>query len=341
MALRFPADLAAWQHWHQRQHPLRRFVHRLRGTGQATPEYKIGRRGGPTRLLIGLESGSASSLLALITPLDFLHDRGIAVVAPASVDDRLLPPDLEWSPCDLDLDTLLPDGGVVVSTGHYLPIGAALHAQASSTTRFVTVQHGLLTPLAPPLASRTTLLAWSQADAEFWRSQRRDVEAVVVGSQLLWRAGTAPSTAVDEAARPIFLGQLHGAELPRLTLARAAWEFCRAHQATYRPHPAERDIISRTVHQAMGITGIEVSRDNPPLAALGRPVVSVFSTGVLEAAAGGAPAWVYCQRPPRWLAEFWDRYGMRRWGGEPTPAPPPPPSEPARAIADWLHQFAD
>ena len=49
--------------------------------------------------------------------------------------------------------------------------------------------------------------------------------------------------------------------------------------------------------------------------------MSVFSTGVLEAAAQGRDAWVDFPRPPAWLGEFWERYGMHRFGGAPTPAP--------------------
>jgi hypothetical protein len=65
-------------------------------------------------------------------------------------------------------------------------------------------------------------------------------------------------------------------------------------------------------------------------------VVSVFSTGVLEAAARGMPAWVEFPKPPSWLQEFWERYGMSRYGAEPTPAPSRPAVEPASAIARVL-----
>ena len=73
-----------------------------------------------------------------------------------------------------------------------------------------------------------------------------------------------------------------------------------------------------------------------PLADLAAPVVSVFSTGVLEAAARGLPAWVDFPDPPAWLREFWDRYDMRPYGGDPTPAPARPDEEPAVAIARLL-----
>ena len=58
-----------------------------------------------------------------------------------------------------------------------------------------------------------------------------------------------------------------------------------------------------------------VDRSGTPLRELGAPVVSVFSTGVLEAAAAGLPAWVLLRRSARrGSPEFWERYGMSRWG---------------------------
>ena len=51
-----------------------------------------------------------------------------------------------------------------------------------------------------------------------------------------------------------------------------------------------------------------------PLVDLPNPVVSIFSTGILEAAARGRDAWVDFPHPPLWLEEFWERYGMHRFG---------------------------
>ncbi len=45
-------------------------------------------------------------------------------------------------------------------------------------------------------------------------------------------------------------------------------------------------------------------------------------------------------RPPAWLGEFWERYGMRRFGHEPTPAPVRPAVEPAERIAAILEEVA-
>jgi hypothetical protein len=197
------------------------------------------------------------------------------------------------------------------------------------------VQHGLLTPYAPPLPPTARLLAFTEADASFAASGRDDVVAAEVGSQLLWEAGARTSPRSDFSdSRPVYLGQLHGAELPRTAKAHAASTFCRAHGATYRPHPAEADFASRIQHDLWELRGITIDRSGQTLSELGRPVVSVFSTGILEAAAHGVPAWVSYPSPPRWLAEFWDRYSMGRWGRVPTAAPPRPQREPAAAIAD-------
>jgi hypothetical protein len=86
--------------------------------------------------------------------------------------------------------------------------------------------------------------------------------------------------------------------------------------------------------------GITVDRSGAPLVELAAPVVSVFSTGVLEAAARGRQAWVDFPRPPAWLGEFWERYGMHRLGSEPTPAPALPDVEPARRVAEIVLEAA-
>ena len=63
----------------------------------------------------------------------------------------------------------------------------------------------------------------------------------MVGSQLLWQAGTSTrsASAVPAAPRLTYLGQLHGAELRRRDLARAARDFCGCHGAVYRPDTGE------------------------------------------------------------------------------------------------------
>jgi hypothetical protein len=173
-------------------------------------------------------------------------------------------------------------------------------------------------------------------------SGRDDVLSATVGSQLLWAAGgeRVALTADDDGARPLYLGQLHGAELPRRAKARAAEAFCRAYGAEYRPHPAEADVASRLQHRLWERAGIGIDRESKPFGDLRRPVVSVFSTGVLEAAARGLPAWVSYPCPPRWLEEFWERYSMSRWRRRPTLAPPRPEREPAAAVADHVARAA-
>ncbi len=106
----------------------------------------------------------------------------------------------------------------------------------------------------------------------------------------------APATSTPATA-PVYLGQLHAAELARRDLARAAAGFCRAHDATYRPHPSERDRLSRLLHALLASPRHPRRRRAAP-GELAAPVVSVFSTGVLEAAARGLPAWVDFPDPP-------------------------------------------
>jgi hypothetical protein len=157
----------------------------------------------------------------------------------------------------------------------------------------------------------------------------------------LWEAAARAAGAPAEGARPVYLGQLHGAELRHRDLARAAEEFCTTEHAAYRPHPAETDRRSRATHRRLERAGVAVDRSGTPLPELGAPVVSVFSTGVLEAAAAGLPAWVHFSDPPAWLAEFWERYGMSRWGMPPTAAPSRSEVEPAARVAQVVRDLAE
>lgn len=322
-------DLAAWQRWQNSRQTLLR---RARGAvTRRGSEGVLTIRGTAPRLLVALDSESPTSLRSLVRPLSHLpDDLPIAILAPGPAT-HLLP----GSSVHADGD--LPDAHVTLSLGHYLPIGARTQAHAVRTgAEVVVVQHGLLTPYAPPLPERAHLLSWSEADADFHVSGRDDVRRTVVGSQLLWEASQAPPAAVVDE-RPVWLGQLHGSELPRAALARAAEDFCRTTGARYRPHPSETDRLSRAQHRRWGRSGLELDRSRRDLAELAAPVASVFSTGVLEAAARGLPSWVHLPDPPDWVIAFWERYTMARWGdSEPTPPPSVPAREPAEQIAATL-----
>lgn len=378
-----PRSLERWQEWQASRQRLRRAKHaihhaitsRRRGAGSGAAGAGSAARGDaePTglvlhsragsaahhRVLLGVDSASPTSRAALLTALPYLS-AGVDVITPADVTlPELAGPDWERQEIREDLAPLTERGiGAVMTLGQHLRAGRAVHAWAlGADVPAAVVQHGALTPFAPPLPEQTTLLAWSEADGEFYRSGREDVAVRVVGSQMLWQAGhhgdeetpgtKLPATGADGEApdgdapaheqRPVFLGQMHGAELPRRITARTAYEFCRREGALYRPHPAETDVLSRGAHRLMRRVGIEIQDPSAPLIGAGAPVVAVFSTGVLEAAVRGIPAFVTATHTPAWLREFWERYDMRRWGfTEPTPAPAVPADEPARVIAQAL-----
>lgn len=353
MGLIYPEDLEAWSSWQANAHLLRRVKNtlkhapaRLRGGKVATntPTPVAGYlhvSGSKPHILLALDSTSPTSLGSLVRPTRYLATGSYAVWAPEDVTAHL--PEGEWAVTRLDeveLDNKLVSLRQVLALGHYMAWGGAAYRLAQRMgARFITVQHGLHTPYAPPLAPGTHLLAFSQADAEFWISGRDDVTYDVVGSQLFWEAAKKPSvTPADLSATPIFLGQMHGAELPRASFAYSSIKFAREHGAVYRPHPSEKDKLSRLTHDFMGKLGVEIDRSQQPLNQVNQPVVSIFSTGVLEAALRGIPAWVYHANPPAWLVEFWDRYGMNQWGSAPTPAPQLPEREPAEQIATILTQ---
>lgn len=340
MGLIHPADLDAWQHWHESLDPLHR-LRRLRATVRPgdgpAPLHLV--MGGPSPdVLVALDSRAASSRAALLDPIGHVPRARIAVLAPFPIDDLVGHLGTEHRVAGSDeVRRGLPEVRVALAAGDYLPAGALAHELVTSGGgRFVVAQHGLLTPHAPPLPPSALLVAWSASDAAFWTDGRADVTIEVVGSQLLHHAAAHPSAAVDRSATPVFLGQLHGAELPRAEMARVSEAFCRATGAVYRPHPSETDLRSRLTHARWARRGVQFETSGLPLDELAAPIVGVFSTGVLEAAAAGRPAWVHHPDPPEWVAELWQRYGLSRWGRNPTPTPVQPAVEPARRIAEIL-----
>lgn len=335
MGLIHPNDLGQWQRWQTGRHPLRQLLTRARSA--APTPLQLFRGSADADLLVALDATHASVRAALLAPVEHLPLERVAVLAPAGSRGAL--PQHAWAVRDVGGDETTSELSAVravIGSGHYTAVGAVAHAVAQRLDiPFGVVQHGLLTPWSPPLPPGAHLLAWSQHDAEFWASGRLDVTASTVGSALLHRAASRPGEPREGGADLLYLGQLHAAELPRRQLARAAASFCVAHHATYRPHPSERDRGSRRQHDRMSRRGVVIDRSGRDLLAAGRAVVSVFSTGVLEAAAAGIPAWVDLPQPPAWVREVWARYGMSPFGGEPTPAPPAHP-DPAVAVAAWL-----
>ena len=332
--LQIPCDLAAWHRWSATQHRLRTLRSRVRPSPEGRPVTTYRNSAEPATLIVSVASTSTSARAALFAPLNRLDDTSIAVITDVDLAD-LLP---TWEAGTDAWRPLLASARAVLGDGHYLKLGHEIwSASRERDIPYFVSQHGALTPLAPPLPPGAHLLAWSDADAAFWASGRADVKATTVGSQLLWEASVArrgqgsssgPSDAITYA------GQLHGAEMPRWGMTRAALAFCRANGAHYRPHPGERDRLSRAAHVAFARAGVQLDTAEGPLSALPGGLVSVFSTSVLEAAACGRPAWVDYPHPPPWLAAFWARYGMRRWGEEPTPPPCLPTEEPASRIRE-------
>lgn len=357
--LKYPLDLDAWQAWQRRQKKLKWAKYKLnsllasarsRTVAEEPVRGLLYTRGTKPQVLIVMDSFSPTNRNAILEPLKHLDAVDVALWVPEDASDYLdgqyaseRYSRKDWSEQEIsgdELMRLLPDVRIVLSAAQFLGRGAAAYEYARAIgAEYWMVQHGLLVPQAPPLPVGCTLLAFSEADAEFWASGRRDVTTHAVGSQLLYLA--AQKAAGAEAQKqndlePIFLGQMHGAELPRASFAYASHSFLKKFGGTYRPHPSEKDKLSVLTHKLWEKEGIRIDRSGTPLNEVPNPVVSIFSTGVLEAAIRGIPAWVYHPAPPAWLVEFWDRYGMNRWGSEPTPAPVQPEKEPARRIAELI-----
>jgi len=342
MGLRIASDIGEWHRWQQRRHLARHAKDLLFGRRNADePRATLVRGSRDADIVVLVDATHASMANAVLAPLRWIPpDRVILVLGPGV---RLDAAGTRLVTRVSDLGNHLGSATALLGCGEYTDIGAAAWdwARSSGAVTFVS-QHGALTPHAPPLPSGSTLLAWSEAEGTFWRSGRADVQHVEVGSQLLWAAGNGPAGApATGAGGPItYLGQGHAAEIPRARMVEAALRFCRAHDATYRPHPSERDKLSLLVGAGLRRSGIRFDTSGAPLATWDLPVVSVFSTGVLEAAARGRDAWVDFPRPPAWLGEFWERYGMSRFGGPPTPAPARPRVEPAQQVARILLEAA-
>lgn len=354
--LYIPEDLAKWHNWSQNRSLKQRakgilqntpivFESLLGGGGvPETPESVVGYlhvRGTCPKVLVALDTTAPTTISALVQPTQFIDSVDIAVWAPSNIQNSL--PGQNWSVELKTEDDLSPlsDIQIILSTGHYMTYGAAAYRVARKIeAEFFVVQHGLMTPFAPPLPANSTLLAFSEKDAKFWMSGRTDINYRVFGSQLFYDAAqkNAETESHDLLDQPVFLGQMHGAELPRASYAKAGYTFCKENNARYRPHPQEKDKLSVLTHRLWAKMDIEIDSGEQPLSSLPHPVVSVFSTGVLEAAIRGVPSWVYHPNPPAWVEEFWERYGMNKWGSTPTPTPEIPDREPAQAIADYIKE---
>lgn len=362
--LKYPLDLDAWQAWQRRQKKLKWAKYKLnsllasarsRTVAEEPVHGLLYTRGTKPQVLIVMDSFSPTNRNAILEPLKHLDAVDVALWVPEDASEYLdgqyaseRYSRKDWSEQEIsgdELMRLLPDIRIVLSAAQFLGRGAAAYEYARAIgAEYWMVQHGLLVPQAPPLPVGCTLLAFSEADAEFWASGRRDVTTHAVGSQLLYLA--AQKAAGAEAQKqndlePIFLGQMHGAELPRASFAYASHSFLKKFGGTYRPHPSEKDKLSVLTHKLWEKEGIRIDRSGTPLNEVPNPVVSIFSTGVLEAAIRGIPAWVYHPAPPAWLVEFWDRYGMNQWGQEPTPAPVQPKKEPAQRIAELMIEILE
>lgn len=337
MELIHPTDLAAWTAWRRSRRPLPQRARDLVRPSATPPTFSLVVPEDRSPVAVGVEARTPSVDAAMLDLVDHL-DAPPHLVAPSDVDLPCAPGStLLTELSGREVVERLPRGTVAVSTGHFLPAGALLHdAAAVHDDPFVVVQHGVLTPFAPPLPRTCTLLAWSEADARLWCGDRPGRRHEVVGSALL--AAVEPADR-RSAGPPVFLGQLHGIELGTIDQLRVATGFCRSTGATYRPHPSEVDVLSRAAHRLLRLRGVAIGATDVPLRDVDAPVVAIFSTGVLEAAARGGAAWVHHPRAAPWLRDLWQRYEMGEWGGEPTRPLPSPVPDPARAAAQLVGEL--
>lgn len=341
MALIHPRSLERWQEWNRSRRRIPGIHRALPHRAEQPAGYVLHSRTGEggARTLLGIDTADGAVHGGLPAVLPYIQG-SVLVLTPAELRLEALDGP-GWSHQRVASPTAALDDldiTAVLTLGWHLEVGRQLHAWARAAgIPGVVIQHDVLTPFAPPLPPETTLLAWSDDDGEFHRAGREDVEVRVVGSQRLWQAardsaGTAPQ--IEE--RPVFLGRLGAPELPRRVTLAAAHSYCRPAQALYQPGPGETDRTARAAHALLRRRGIELQDGAVPLAEQHRPLVSVLGADILEGAVRGLPSWVHAPSAPDWVGAHWERYGMRRSGGEPTPAPPVGADEPARLIAQIL-----
>lgn len=331
-------DLHEWRRWSDSQRRAERGMRRLKNT--ARPSSFSGGLAArlylpdDPRVLVVLDKSTPSHDHAIREPLRFLDPSTTACLAPTGIEipAAYAGEDLDFTTADMLPKTIR----AVASLGAYLPLSEQIQTWAlERDVPFFLVQHGLLTPWSPPASTGARVLAWCDADAEVWTHRRPDVTVDVVGSELLWQAAAAPTLdVVDE--RPVILGQLHGTELARREALATYVRFAREVESDYRPHPNEKDLVSRALHRVMRQRGVTFETSGLPLVEMRRPVVSIFSTGTLEAATRGLPAWVTHPHPPTWVRDCWARYDLAQWGGPPTTAWQQPKVQPAAAVAAAL-----
>lgn len=318
------SNLEQWRRWQHRQLGLARGVKaRLSRDVTALSWFSAGPFVRAVDVVAAVDAATPSQAAAVGAPVAALVARGasVAVVAPTALSEVLGGQGfIHRRPVDL-VENLRATASL--SIGDHLPAGAALHAiGAAPPNRRLVIQHGILTPWSPPPPHGATVLSWSEVDAAFLGVGRPDLSVQVVGSQLLFEAaGATRPTLVDST--PIFLGQLHGAELARSVTIATVEELGERGPLIYRPHPAEVDRRSRRQHRRWSEKGLVIDWSTTPVHQLTHPITGIFSTGLLEAAAVGLPATGACVSPEPWILDLWDRYGIATTDAEATKVDPP------------------
>ena len=305
--LTHPRDLEAWHRWQDRQ-PAGRAARPAdaRGAARHRPPRRPRRQrrahpgrpaaagpGLPGVALARRRCGPCSTRCATSTPPTSPSSR------PPGVTDLL--PDGPWT----ESPGFAPDrrrpvaagGALVLSTGHYLPLGAARAAAADAGA----LPHRAARPAHParPAPGRR------HDPARLERGRRR---LLALGPRRRRLGGGRVPAALGGRRAPA--GHRRPGRPARSSSASCTAPSCPATCSPRPPRPSAAPSTPPTAptppsatgrsvatHARWEAAGITIDRSGIPLRELGAPVVSVFSTGVLEAAAAGLPAWVDAGRP--------------------------------------------
>ena len=159
MTLVFTRDLDAWLSWQADQHRLRSFKGKLVSTMRAPQaQWFLASNHAEPRVVVSMDTTNPTAVGSLIAPLTHVGDLPVAVVAPVPLEGIVADLGLRVTPLNAGrVDGLVAGASCVVTAGHYLPVGVATQRAAQRYGRpLLMVQHGALTPFAPPLPTRRT-----------------------------------------------------------------------------------------------------------------------------------------------------------------------------------------
>ena len=316
-----PRDLEAWHRWHHGAQPLTRRVRRsldvLRDI--ARPDGRAERvavtRGGPRcRVLVLVEARTPSQLQPVVAPLRTSRSttsswsRRCRSVTPCRRGCGRSRGRSRTRRCPSSRAAPRSSSRPATSSGSGASAGMPSPTRRASSPCSTGCSRRTLP--RSPRARRCRVVRRRRRVLALGPGRRDDagrgVPAPVGGGP---RAGRAP----DPGARPVFLGQLHGVELPRALVTEAAESFCRVQGPSTGPTPPRPTAApGRPTSGGRPRASPSTGRD-APARARGTRRQRLLHRG--RRGRGRGPAgWVHCPSAPAVARGVLGRYHLARWG---------------------------